>query len=173
MSTLGQRLKFLRKIHNKTQAEIGEVLGVKKAAISSYENDISLPSTQKIVELAKYFGVNVSYIIGDINKMHAPNKEYTTDQKAPLITEDIVLDLPEHIAPVAIDYISVPSLTVTRNTFAVKMIYDNISVIVVATREKTRSKLVLCEKDGKLCIVQRDNAKKEELHILGAILLFV
>lgn len=65
MSTLGERLKFLRSMKQKTQTEIGHVINVSKSTISSYEHDKVIPSTQNLVRLAKYFDVNVSYIIGD------------------------------------------------------------------------------------------------------------
>lgn len=76
MSTLGERLKFLRLMNKKTQTEVGKIIDVSKSAISCYENDKTIPSTNNLVLLAKYFDVNISYIIGDGNRMHENGKEY-------------------------------------------------------------------------------------------------
>ena len=70
MTTLGERLKGLRTMYNKTQTQIGEVIGVGKSAVSSYERNVTVPSTQKLVVLARYFGVRVAYLIGDSNRMY-------------------------------------------------------------------------------------------------------
>lgn len=38
MNHIGERIKYLRKSKNMTQRELGEILGVKKAAIQKYES---------------------------------------------------------------------------------------------------------------------------------------
>lgn len=90
MSTLGERLKFLRSMKQKTQTEIGNVINVSKSTISSYEHDKVIPSTQNLVRLAKYFGVNVSYIIGDGKRLFDPGESYAVStDKHSVRTADI------------------------------------------------------------------------------------
>ena len=90
MSTLGERLKFLRSMKQKTQAEIGHVINVSKSTISSYEHDKVIPSTQNLVRLAKYFDVNVNYIIGDGKRMFDHGKSYAVNtDKNSIQTADI------------------------------------------------------------------------------------
>lgn len=51
----GTKIKELRKAHNMTQEELGELLGVKKAAIQKYENgeivNLKLATIKKLCEI--------------------------------------------------------------------------------------------------------------------------
>lgn len=52
MYDFGLRLKQLREKHNLSQSQVAKRLGITRAAISSYENNISLPSVNVLAELA-------------------------------------------------------------------------------------------------------------------------
>jgi transcriptional regulator with XRE-family HTH domain len=58
--TAASLIRSLRKLANMTQSELGEKLGVGKAAVSSYENGKSQPSDAVIARLAKEFDVPIS-----------------------------------------------------------------------------------------------------------------
>lgn len=63
--TIGERIKGLRTEANLTQEELGEKLGVKKAAIQKYENGgIVNLKVQTIKQLSEVFSVPPSYIMG-------------------------------------------------------------------------------------------------------------
>lgn len=65
METLGERIKRLRVSYGMTQEDLGEMLGVKKAAIQKYENGgIVNLKTETIEKLAEIFNVGPSYIMG-------------------------------------------------------------------------------------------------------------
>lgn len=58
------RLKELRKQHGLTQDELGQRLGVQKAAICKYETDrVPLPS-ETVLELCAMFDVTADYLLG-------------------------------------------------------------------------------------------------------------
>jgi len=58
------RLKQLRKSHGITQDELGEILGVQKAAICKYETGrVPLPQ-EAIKKLSDHFGVSADYLLG-------------------------------------------------------------------------------------------------------------
>lgn len=58
------RLKELRISRQITQEEIGQILGVKKAAISKYENEkVNLPHSV-VMKLSEFFGVSSDYLLG-------------------------------------------------------------------------------------------------------------
>ena len=173
MLTLGERLKFLRTIHNKTQAEIGEVIGVGKSAISNYEHNVTIPSTQKLVVLARYFGVRVAYLICDSQSMFEKGKKYIISQKIPLVSLVTALDLPKFIATEASDYIQVPIEEVNADTFAVKIMWQGGEVTLVAQRSEKKSKLVLCDKEGSVQVLTREQAKKEKYRVLASMLLIL
>lgn len=58
MYTTGNIIKFLRKKHNLTQKELGDILGVEKSAIQKYEKGvITNLKTNTIKKLCDYFDV--------------------------------------------------------------------------------------------------------------------
>ena len=59
----GDRLKELRKEHNLTQEEIGQLCEVGKTTISNWENNITQPPFDIVKRLAKYFGVTIDYLL--------------------------------------------------------------------------------------------------------------
>lgn len=63
--TVGKRIKELRKIKHLTQSQLGELLGVKKAAIQKYESgEIVNLKNHTIKDMAKIFEVEPAYIMG-------------------------------------------------------------------------------------------------------------
>lgn len=64
MAVNGNIIKQLRKEAGLTQDELGKKLGVIKQTISSWENNISVPSTETLTTLSKLFGVSVDYLLG-------------------------------------------------------------------------------------------------------------
>ena len=63
--SLGQKIKSLRKENKMTQAELGRLLGVKKAAIQKYENGgIKNLKSHTIERLSEIFNVSPSYLLG-------------------------------------------------------------------------------------------------------------
>ena len=64
MATFGERLKQLRKEKKLTQQELGEVIGVSKVSISTYENGVFYPEVKNFLALAEYFEVSLDYLVG-------------------------------------------------------------------------------------------------------------
>lgn len=61
---IGKRIKELRIAHNLTQEQLGEMLGVKKAAIQKYESsEIVNIKIDSIKKLCKIFSVSPNYLI--------------------------------------------------------------------------------------------------------------
>ena len=56
---VGQFLRELRNEKSVTQAEIAEVLGVSNRSISRWENGTTMPDFDLLIEMAKYYGVEV------------------------------------------------------------------------------------------------------------------
>ena len=68
MYDFGLRLKQLREKHNLSQSQVAKRLGITRAAISSYENNISLPSVNVLAELALLYRVSTDYLLGLDNR---------------------------------------------------------------------------------------------------------
>lgn len=63
-NTFSTRLKILRKREGKTQEEIANMLGVKRATYGEYERGKITPSIEKLDQMAKILGTTPQYLIG-------------------------------------------------------------------------------------------------------------
>lgn len=64
MNGFPERLKQLRLENNLTQEKLGDLLGVKKYSIYTYEKNRSEPDIDGLIILADYFGVSIDYLVG-------------------------------------------------------------------------------------------------------------
>ncbi len=81
---IGERLLDLRKDAGLTQDELALILNINKHSISSYEREKSEPPDIIKIEIAKYFGVSIDYLLG------------VTDNPNPYNTRYNVMRLPNH-----------------------------------------------------------------------------
>lgn len=63
--SIGDNIKELRIKHGLEQSQLGEIAGVTDKAVSSWENNISIPRMGAIEKIANYFGIRKSDIIED------------------------------------------------------------------------------------------------------------
>ena len=82
MYDFGLRLKRLREKHNLSQSQVAKRLGITRAAISSYENNISLPSVNVLAELALLYRVSTDYLLGLDNRTAIVLEDLTPRQSA-------------------------------------------------------------------------------------------
>lgn len=64
MENLGAKIKTLRQSAGLTQPQLAEMVGVSKAVISFWENDVNEPKASYVKVLAMVFGVSADYILG-------------------------------------------------------------------------------------------------------------
>ena len=57
-------IRELREDNDKTQAEIGEVIGVPQSYYSKQELGLKPFKVEQIIQLAKYYNVSADYILG-------------------------------------------------------------------------------------------------------------
>ena len=65
MTIFGERLKEYRRIHDLTQQELGEKVGVTKQAISRYEASPRVPNIVIASRFAEVMGVSLSWLSGE------------------------------------------------------------------------------------------------------------
>jgi transcriptional regulator with XRE-family HTH domain len=58
------RLKTLRVAKNLSQEELGQIVGLKKSAISLVENAQRAVSIDVLIALADYFQVSIDFLVG-------------------------------------------------------------------------------------------------------------
>lgn len=64
MATFAERAKALRKAKNRTQKQMGEMLGLTERTYRAYEAGDVDPPSSKAIKLADYFDVSVDYLLG-------------------------------------------------------------------------------------------------------------
>lgn len=75
---VGQFLKTLRSQKSITQAELAEILGVSNRSVSRWENGTTMPDFDLVIELAKYYEVEVGEILDGERKDTLDNKTEVT-----------------------------------------------------------------------------------------------
>lgn len=83
---IGQFLKELRREKELTQAELAEILGVSNRSISHWENGITMPDFDLLMELARYYDVEVMEILD------GERRDDSMDKK----TEELMLKLADY-----------------------------------------------------------------------------
>lgn len=61
---LYKKSKRIKKKHNLTQEDLGNILGVTRIMVSYYEIGRSVPSFQVLEKIIKYFKINPDQILG-------------------------------------------------------------------------------------------------------------
>lgn len=65
MFNLGLILKTLRDQHGYTQVEAANKLNIKSGTVSNWENNVSRPSSEKLIELAFLYNTPLNYLLGE------------------------------------------------------------------------------------------------------------
>ena len=60
---IADKIKILREKQGITQAELAARLGITRSGVNAWEMGISVPSTQYVVLLAKFFDVSSDYLL--------------------------------------------------------------------------------------------------------------
>ncbi|MDQ3395498.1 MAG: LexA family transcriptional regulator [Bacteroidota bacterium] len=96
MSIISSNLKYLRKLHNLTQEQFSEKLGIKRSLLGAYEEGRADPRVNNLLNIASVFNISVDDIIskdlsvvingsknGNLKKSTAPLKvlSITVDQQ--------------------------------------------------------------------------------------------
>ena len=61
---VSDRIRLLRERRGLTQSELAKQLGITRSSVNAWEQGISVPSTQYIVELAAIFTISTDYLLG-------------------------------------------------------------------------------------------------------------
>ena len=90
-----KNLKLLRKQHNLSQKEIGNIFYASQNTVSQWENGTRKPSYDIIQEIADYFDVSVDYLLGrqeQLPELNSKDKreiqEILDDTEQQLLSQD-------------------------------------------------------------------------------------
>lgn len=81
-----KNLKKLREIHGLSQQKFADIFNLSQQSVYKYENDISEPSLQTLVEIADHFHTSVDYLIDHTSNSSSPEnrmeESLSFDEKA-------------------------------------------------------------------------------------------
>jgi transcriptional regulator with XRE-family HTH domain len=93
MSTVGERLKTLRKLGNFKLEELASALKVTTRSIQYYESDQRNLDSKQLIALAKFFDVSVDYLLGISDEPKPiPKKSDQTDKQPGQVEMDTLLN---------------------------------------------------------------------------------
>lgn len=75
--TLGEKIKEQRIAHGLSQETLAEAMGVSRQAVTKWEVDQSVPSSEKLILLAKLFHISLDALIGN----EVTSREVPQDKK--------------------------------------------------------------------------------------------
>ncbi len=80
---IGEKICELRNKRDLTQQALAKHMGVTRSSVNAWEMGISIPSVEKIIDLAEFFHVSVDYLLGvdstlkvDISKLNETERKY-------------------------------------------------------------------------------------------------
>lgn len=76
MKQLGERLRTLRESVKLSQIKMAELLGVKQSSINRYEQGLSAPSLETLLQYADYFDVSMDYLFARTDKPQGKLYDY-------------------------------------------------------------------------------------------------
>ena len=91
--SIGERIAELRKQQNISQVQIAKALGVSRQAVSKWENDLAIPDTTKLIQLADLLMTDTEYLAtGAHSAITSPPKEIVVEKivEKPVPVEKVV-----------------------------------------------------------------------------------
>lgn len=76
-----EKIKELREKNNLTQSELARRLNITRSSVNAWEMGISIPSTEKIVELSLLLHTTSDYLLGLDNQESIPVYQYSAEEK--------------------------------------------------------------------------------------------
>ena len=130
MSTIGEKIYFLRKKTGISQEGLGFELNVTRQAVSKWENGAMQPTTENVKMMCKFFKVNFDYFTNDEIAVDENDTTYIVDKSS---SEDSTLAVTnsaehkrKHIFLIIISVIALSVLTVICIIFGSIFLYLNL-----------------------------------------------
>ena len=81
MSTIADRIRYLREKAGFTQTYLAKRLGISRSAVNSWEMSLSSPSIANIIEMMQIFNVNADYFLCISDQMMIDISELSNEEK--------------------------------------------------------------------------------------------
>ena len=150
MSAFGTNIKKIRSLRNYTQQELGDVLGLTRAAVSSYEEGRAEPKIETLLRASQIFGVSVDELINkkltvnELSNFKVPDLETKTRNK----------NISAPLFPGEANWISITDAIIIDNLFTPEQI------LLTIQDELSPSKSQVLEAKGQLYVTGKKNIAK-------------
>lgn len=109
---IGRFMKELRNEKGVTQEQLSEIFCVSNRSVSRWENGVNMPDFDLVIELAKYFEVDIDELLNGERKSKTKN-EMKSEEKSEMRSETCDRKAEETLLKVA-DYTSEEKMRVTK-----------------------------------------------------------
>lgn len=79
---ISDRIKFLREKAGYSQAQLAKKLDVTRSSVNAWEMDLSTPTSQYVVAMARLFHVTTDYLLGLESEFSLSLENYTQEEIA-------------------------------------------------------------------------------------------
>lgn len=92
MKSIGEQIIYARELRNMKQKDLAEAIGVTKATMSKYENNINIPNAYILAKIADALNTSTDYLVGRSSHISPyPTNEFTEYSPENLL--DVMLKL--------------------------------------------------------------------------------
>ncbi|GAB6169663.1 helix-turn-helix transcriptional regulator [Clostridium carnis] len=81
MSSIGERLKYLREEANLSQIEVSNLLNMGRSTIANHENDRREPSIEMLLKYSNLYKCTVDFLVGKTNNRSNSINTFDLDDK--------------------------------------------------------------------------------------------
>lgn len=85
---IADKIKLLRENYKLSQTALADKLGITRSSVNAWEQGISIPSTQYIIELANLFKVSTDYLL-NMKEHKTINIDGLNEEEVKIILEQI------------------------------------------------------------------------------------
>lgn len=78
---ISERIQELRTRHNLTQSDLAKKMRVTRSSVNAWEMGISIPSTEKLIDLSLFFNVSLDYLVGKDDEFNLNISELSDKEK--------------------------------------------------------------------------------------------
>lgn len=84
METIGERIVYMRELADLKQKDLAEAIGITKATMSKYENNINIPNADILCKIAEVLNTSTDFLVGRTNHLtpytNSGQIEYSTEK---------------------------------------------------------------------------------------------
>lgn len=131
METVGSRIKTRRRLMKLTQKDLAEWIGISASAVTQWENDITSPSGENLLSLAKCLECSPQWVLTGKGELEPPLKSQSQIRILPIISWVQAGEWTESGSQTKLNRTSTnyveTSAQVSANAFALKVVGDSMT----------------------------------------------